>query len=40
MAKRKVSTFERLSTGRMNRAQRRELGQRVASSDPGLTVIQ
>jgi hypothetical protein len=39
MAKRKMSTFERLSTGRMNRAQRRELGRRVAASDPGLTIV-
>ena len=39
MEKRKMSTFERLSTGRMNRAQRRELGRRVVASDPGLTVV-
>jgi transposase len=39
MAKRKMSTFERLSTGQMNRAQRRELGRRVAASDPGLTMV-
>jgi transposase len=39
MAKRKMSTFERLSTGQMNRAQRRELGRRVAASDPGLTIV-
>jgi hypothetical protein len=39
MAKRKMSTFDRLSTGRMNRAQRRELGRRVAASDPGLTIV-
>jgi transposase len=39
MAKRRMSTFERLSTGRMNRAQRRELGRRVAASDPGLTIV-
>ena len=39
MGKRKMSTFERLSAGRMNRAQRRELGRRVAASDPGLTVV-
>lgn len=39
MAKRKKSTFERLHTGRMNRRQRRELGQRVAASDPGLTIV-
>jgi len=39
MAKRKMSTFERLNAGRMNRSQRRELGRRVAASDPGLTVV-
>ena len=39
MAKRKMSTFERLSTGRMNRAQRRELGRQVAASDPGLSIV-
>ena len=39
MAKRKVSTIERLNAGRMNRSQRRELGRRVAAGDPGLTVV-
>jgi transposase len=39
MAKRKMSTFERLKAGLMNRAQRRELGRRVAASDPGLTIV-
>jgi transposase len=39
MAKRKKSTFERLTSGRMNRAQRRELGRRVAASDPGLAIV-
>src|SRR5436309_13140417 len=39
MAKRRKSTFERLHTGQMNRAQRREMGRRVASSDPGLTIV-
>ena len=39
MAKRKMSTFERLNTGQMNRSQRRELGRRVAASDPGLTIV-
>ena len=38
MAKRKMSTFERLNTGRMSRAKRRELGRRVAAGDPGLTI--
>lgn len=39
MAKRKMSTFERLNSGQMNRSQRRELGRRVAASDPGLAII-
>jgi transposase len=39
MAKRKMSTFERLKAGLMNRAQRRELGRRVAARDPGLTIV-
>jgi transposase len=39
MAKRRMSTFERLNTGQMNRSQRRELGRRVAASDPGLTIV-
>jgi transposase len=39
MAKRRMSTFERLRAGRLNRAQRRELGRRVAASDPGLTIV-
>jgi hypothetical protein len=39
MAKRRMSTFERLNSGQMNRAQRRELGRRVAASDPGLTIV-
>ncbi len=34
-----MSTFERLKTGQMNRAQRRELGRRVAANDPGLTIV-
>jgi transposase len=37
MAKRRVSAFDRL--GRMNRAQRRELGRRVVAGDPGLTIV-
>jgi transposase len=40
MAQRKTSTFERLKTGQMNRAERRELGRRVAASDPKLTIVQ
>jgi transposase len=38
MAKRKMSTFERLSKGQMNRQQRRELGRKMAAGDPGLTI--
>ena len=37
MAKRKRSTYERLS--HLNRKQRRELGRRLTSSDPGLTIV-
>jgi transposase len=39
MAKRKMSTFERLESGRLNRKQRRELERRVAAADPGLTIV-
>ena len=39
MAKRKKSTFERLSSGGMNRKQRRDLARRLAGQDPGLTII-
>jgi transposase len=39
MAKRKMSTFERLQHGKMNRKQRRELGRRLNSEDPGLEVV-
>jgi transposase len=39
MAKRKMSTFERLRSGRLNCKQRRELGRRVAAADPGLTIV-
>jgi transposase len=39
MAKRKKSTFERLSSGAMNRKQRRDLGRRLAGNDPGLTIV-
>ena len=34
MAKRKMSIYEGLKAGRTNRAERRELGQRVAAGDP------
>src|SRR6266700_835445 len=39
MAKRRMSTFERLESGRLNRKQRRELGRQVAVADPGLTIV-
>jgi transposase len=39
MAKRKLSTFERLQQGPWNRQQRRELGRRLQAADPGLTVV-
>jgi hypothetical protein len=34
-----MSTFERLKKGRLNRAERRELGRRVAAGDPGLAIV-
>jgi transposase len=39
MAKRKLSTFDRLQKGKLNRKQRRELGRRLGSADPGLQVL-
>ena len=39
MAKRKKSTFERLSSAAMNRKQRRDLARRLAGNDPGLTIV-
>jgi transposase len=39
MAKQKKSTFERLHSGKLNRAQRRDLSRRVATGDPGLTIV-
>src|SRR5947207_5963112 len=39
MSKRKLSTFERLSQGKMNRKQRKELTRRLYSDDPGLEVV-
>ncbi len=39
MAKRKLSTFERLQPGRLNRKQRRELCRRINAADPGLDVV-
>jgi transposase len=38
MAMRKMSTFERLSRGGMNRQQRRELARKVAADDPELLI--
>ena len=40
MAKRKLSTFERLQRGeRLNRKERREVQQRLNLDDPGLDII-
>ena len=39
MPKRKMSTFERLMTGRQKRNERRELAARIAKGDAGLTVV-
>ena len=39
MAKRKMSTFERLQGGKLNRAQRKELQLRLNAADPGLEVV-
>jgi transposase len=39
MAKQKKSAFERLSSGAMNRRQRRDLARRLAGNDPGLTIV-
>ncbi len=39
MGRRKMSTFERLKGGLLNRNQRRKLAQRVAAADPGLSII-
>ena len=39
MAKRKQSTFERITLDQMNRKQRRELGRRLEKSDPGLEIV-
>lgn len=38
MAKRKMSTYERLQSGQMNRKERRTLARKVAADDPGLTI--
>jgi transposase len=39
MAKRKLSTYERLTSGKLNRTQRKELTRRICSDDPGLEVV-
>jgi len=39
MAKRKMSVFERLHKGVLNRNERRILAQKVAASDPGLSIV-
>src|SRR5512146_2315253 len=39
MSNQKMSTFERLQRGKLNRKQRRELTRRLNSEDPGLQVI-
>lgn len=39
MARSKKSTFERLNSGESNRKQRRDLARRLASNDPGLTIV-
>ncbi len=39
MAKRKMSTFERLQSGKWNREQRKELAQKLHAADPGLTIV-
>jgi transposase len=39
MQKRRMSTFQRLNSERMNRKQRRALARRVAAADPGLSIV-
>ena len=39
MTKQKKSTFERLTHGRLNRPQRRDLRRQLFSKDPGLTIV-
>ncbi len=39
MRRRKISTFERLNRGLMNRKERRKLALRIAAADPGLNII-
>jgi hypothetical protein len=38
MRKGKVSAFERLTSGKLNRKQRKELGRKLYSENPGLEV--
>lgn len=39
MADRKKSTFQRLTSGRLNRKQRRELERKLSAEDPGLEIV-
>jgi transposase len=39
MTRRRMSTFERLNSGRMSRNERRQLARQVAAADPGLSII-
>jgi transposase len=39
MANRKQSTFERLSSGRLNRQQRKELARKLTAEHPGLEIV-
>ena len=39
MKKHRMSTFERLHKGCLNRSQRRQLAKRVAAGDPGLSIV-
>ncbi len=39
MAKRKMSTFERLRSGKLNRKQRKALERRLQAEDPDLEIV-
>lgn len=39
MAKRKMSTFERLQKGKLSPAQRKDWGEKLHATDPGLTIV-
>jgi transposase len=39
MAKRKMSTFERLQSGKMNRKERKDLSRKIMAEDAGLQVV-